>query len=156
MIRKATIKDVKRIQKLVKFYAKRDEMLPRSLNELYENIRDFFIFEQNGKVAGCCALHICWEDLGEIKSLAVVKSKHGRGIGKKLLTACLEDAARLKLKKIFALTYKPAYFKKFGFKEIDKANLPHKIWIDCIKCVKFPDCDEIALIKELPSSKGGT
>jgi len=149
MIRKATIRDVKKIQKLINFYAKRDEMLPRSLNELYENIRDFFIFEHGGKIAGCCALHICWEDLGEIKSLAVAESKQGEGIGRKLLTACLKDAKRLKLKKIFALTYKPLYFKRFGFKEIDKAALPHKIWIDCVKCVKFPDCDENALIKEL-------
>lgn len=149
MIRKATIRDVKKIQKLINFYAKRDEMLPRSLNELYENIRDFFIFEHDGKIAGCSALHICWEDLGEIKSLAVAESKQGEGIGRKLLTACLEDAKRLKLKKIFALTYKPLYFKRFGFKEIDKAALPHKIWIDCVKCVKFPDCDENALIKEL-------
>lgn len=149
MIRRATIRDVKNIQRLINVYAKMDEMLPRSLSELYENARDFFIFEHKGKIAGCAALHICWEDLGEIKSLAVAKAKQGHGIGKKLLTACLEDAKRLKLKKICALTYKPLYFKKFGFKEIDKANLPHKIWIDCIKCVKFPDCDEVALIKEL-------
>ena len=71
--------------------------------------------------------------MGEIKSLAVVKAKQGQGAGKKLLMACLEDAKRIRLKKIFALTYKPLYFKRFGFKEIDKANLPHKIWIDCIK-----------------------
>lgn len=149
MIRRATIRDVKKIQKLIKFYAEKDEMLPRSLNELYENIRDFFIIEQGGKITGCCALHVCWQDLGEIKSLAVLKTKQGRGVGKELLSACLKDAKRLGLKKIFALTYKPLYFKKFGFNEIDKANLPHKIWIDCIKCVKFPDCAEIALIKEL-------
>lgn len=149
MIRRATIKDVKNIQKLINFYAKKDEMLPRSLNELYENVRDFYIFEQRGRIAGCCALHICWEDLGEIKSLAVAKADQDSGIGKKLLTACLEDAKSLRLKKIFALTYRPMYFKKFGFKEIDKANLPHKIWTDCIKCVKFPDCDEFALIREL-------
>ncbi|MDD5450178.1 MAG: N-acetyltransferase [Candidatus Omnitrophica bacterium] len=149
MIRKATIKDSAKIQKLINFYAKGDEMLPRSINELYENVRDFFIFEQKGKIIGCCALHICWEDLGEIKSLAVIKSKHGQGIGTKLLEACLNDAKKLKLKKLFALTYKPMYFKKFGFKEIDKAALPHKIWTDCIKCVKFPDCDEVALIREI-------
>jgi amino-acid N-acetyltransferase len=148
-IRKATIKDAKKIQKLINFYAKKDEMLPRSLNELYENVRDFYIFEHKNRIIGCCALHICWEDLGEIKSLAVAKANQDRGIGKRLLSACLQDAKKLELKKIFALTYKPAYFKKFGFKEIDKANLPHKIWTDCIKCVKFPDCDEFALIREL-------
>lgn len=149
MIRRATIRDVKNLQKLIKFYAERDEMLPRSLNELYENIRDFVVFEQNKKVTGCCALHVCWQDLGEIKSLAVLKAKHGKGIGGRLLLACLKEAKRLGLKKIFALTYKPLYFEKFGFKEIEKTQLPHKIWVDCIKCVKFPDCTEIALIKEL-------
>ncbi len=149
MIRKANIQDVKHLQKLIKFYAERDEMLPRSLNELYENIRDFFIFEQNKKIIGCCALHVCWQDLGEIKSLAVLKSEHGKEIGKRLLLACLKEARTLRLKKIFALTYKPLYFEKFGFLEIEKALLPHKIWIDCIKCVKFPDCNEVALIKEL-------
>ncbi|MEI8176658.1 MAG: N-acetyltransferase [Candidatus Omnitrophota bacterium] len=149
MIRRAKIKDVKNIQKLIKFYADRDEMLPRSLNELYENIRDFFVFDERGKVAGCCALHVCWQDLGEIKSLAVAQSKHRKGIGKKLINACLTEARSLGLKKIFALTYKPLFFKKFGFNETEKANLPHKIWVDCIKCVKFPDCNEIALIKEL-------
>ena len=149
MIRKANIQDVKRLQKLIKFYAERDEMLPRSLNELYENIRDFFVFERNKKIIGCCALHVCWQDLGEIKSLAVSKSEQGTGIGRRLLLSCLKEAEELKLKKIFALTYKPLYFRKFGFREIEKANLPHKIWIDCIKCVKFPDCAEIALIKEL-------
>lgn len=149
MIRRATIDDVKQLQKLINFYAGLDEMLPRSLNELYENIRDFFVFEQNKKIAGCCALHVCWQDLGEIKSLAVAKAKQRKGIGSTLLSACLKEAKKLGLKKIFALTYKPLYFKKFGFKEVEKANLPHKIWIDCIKCVKFPDCNEIALIKEL-------
>lgn len=149
MIRRATIKDVKKMQNLIKFYAEKDEMLPRSLNELYENIRDFFVFEQKGKIAGCCALHVCWQDLGEIKSLAVLKTKQGKGIGKKLLLNCLNEAKRLGLKKIFALTYKPQYFEKFGFAQIEKANLPHKIWIDCIKCVKFPDCNEVALIKEI-------
>lgn len=149
MIRKAAIDDVKGIKKLITFYADRDEMLPRSLNELYENIRDFFVFEQKGKIWGCCALHVCWQDLGEIKSLAVLKAKQGKGIGKRLLSACLNEARQLGLRKIFALTYKPPYFKQFGFKDVNKSELPHKIWTDCIKCVKFPDCKEFALIKEL-------
>lgn len=149
MIRRATINDIKQIQKLIKFYADRDEMLPRSLNELYENIRDFFIYAENKKVIGCCALHVCWQDLGEIKSLAVVKTRQGKGVGAQLLNACLKEAKRLGLKKIFALTYRPEYFKQFGFKDIEKATLPHKIWIDCINCVKFPDCNENALMKEI-------
>lgn len=149
MIRRAIVKDVKQIQKNINFYAERDEMLPRSVSELYENIRDFFVFEQKGKVVGCAALHVCWQDLGEVKSLVVLNTWQHKGVGKKLLSACLKEAKRLGLKKVFALTYKPSYFEQFGFRESEKKNLPHKIWVDCIRCVKFPDCNEIALIKEL-------
>ncbi|MFH1847915.1 MAG: N-acetyltransferase [Candidatus Omnitrophota bacterium] len=149
MIRKAAIQDVKQMQRLINFYAERDEMLPRSLNELYDDIRNFYVYEKNKRIMACCALNVCWHDLGEIKSMAVAKSMQGKGIGKKLIAACLNDARDLGLKRLFVLTYKPLYFKKFGFQEIDKANLPHKIWSECIKCVKFPDCDEIALSMEL-------
>jgi len=148
-IRKANVSDVKKIQKLVNFYAKRDEMLPRSLNELYENIRDFWVYAEGTNIYGCCALHIDWEDLAEIKSLAVVKSKKGRGIGKKLLEQCLKDAGALKVKKVFALTYIPEFFEKFGFTIVDKKELPHKIWSECIKCMYFPGCKEIAMMKEI-------
>ncbi len=149
MIRKATVNDVKKIQKLVNYYAKRERMLPRSLNELYENIRDFFIYTEGGKVLGCCALHIDWEDLAEIKSLAVLSSKGGKGIGTKLLDQCMKDAKVLKVRKVFALTYVPEFFEKFGFKIVDKKELPHKIWSECIRCMYFPGCKEIAMVKEL-------
>ena len=124
-------------------------MLPRSLNELYENIRDFFVYAEGKKIYGCCALHIDWEDLSEIKSLAVALSKTRSGIGKKLLEECLKEAKALKIKKVFALTYVPGFFKQFGFKVVDKSKLPHKIWSECIKCVYFPGCKEIAVMKEL-------
>lgn len=137
------------MQKLIGYYAKHDKMLPRSLNELYENIRDFFVYEEGGKVYGCCALHIDWENLSEIKSLAVAPSKSGKGVGKKLLGECIKEAKALKLKKIFALTYIPGFFEQFGFKVIDKADLPHKIWSECIKCIYFPGCKEIAVMREL-------
>ena len=149
MIRKANLDDIKKMQRLINFYAKKDEMLPRSLSELYENIRDFFVFFEGKKIYGCAALHISWENLAEIKSVAVLKSKSKKGIGAKLLEACLGEAKRMKVKKVFVLTYKPDFFKKFGFRIIDKAKLPHKIWTECIKCVNFPDCDEIALEKEI-------
>ena len=149
MIRKAKVTDVKKIQKLIGYYAKRDKMLPRSLNELYENIRDFFVYAEGKKIYGCCALHIDWEDLSEIKSLAVALSKTRSGIGKKLLEECLKEAKALKIKKVFALTYVPGFFKKFGFKVVNKSKLPHKIWSECIKCVYFPGCKEIAVMKEL-------
>ncbi len=149
MIRKAKLKDAKEIQRLIKLYSTRGEMLPRSLSELYDNIRDFVVFTQNRKVIGICALHICWEDLAEIRSLAVEEKIRGRGIGGKLVKACLEESRRLGVKRVFALTYQSDFFERLGFKKVDKSVLPHKIWTDCLKCVKFPDCDEIAVVKEL-------
>jgi len=149
LIRKANVTDVKNIQKLINFYAKRREMLPRSLNELYENIRDFVVYAEGKNVHGCAALHVDWEDLAEIKSLAVARSRKGRGIGKKLMEQCLKEAKALKVKKIFALTYVPEFFAAFGFKVIDRKELPHKIWSECIKCVYFTNCEEIAMMKEV-------
>jgi len=149
MIRKAKISDIKELHKLINFYADRGEMLPRSLNELYENIRDFLIFEEKGEILGCCALHVSWEDLGEIKSLAVKPGYTGKGIGRKLIEGCLEETNDLGIKKVFALTFKPEYFEKRGFRKIEKDELPHKIWSECINCAKFPNCDEIAMLKEM-------
>jgi amino-acid N-acetyltransferase len=149
MIRKAKISDVKDIQRLIKLYSERGEMLPRSLSELYDNIRDFFVFIRNHRLVGICALHICWEDLAEIRSLAVEKRLRQKGIGAKLVEVCLEEAKSLGAERIFALTYQPEFFQKMGFKRVDKNILPQKIWGDCLKCVKFPDCDEVALVKQL-------
>jgi len=149
MIRKATIDDIKEIQELINFYAKQDRMLPRSLNELYENIRDFFVYEEKGKILGCCGLHVAWENLAEIKSLAVDESQQKKGIGAMLAKQALEDAKKLKVKRVFALTYAPSFFEKLGFKKIEHAELPHKIWSECIKCVKFPDCAENALAMDI-------
>jgi amino-acid N-acetyltransferase len=141
--------DVRKIQRLVNFYARKDEMLPLALNDLYDRIRDFYVYERNGQIIGCGALHISWEKLGEIRSLAVQKTRQRKGIGKKIVNACLKEAKELGLEKVFVLTYKPEYFRQFGFKDTDKYQLPHKIWTDCVKCVHFPDCAEDALIKVL-------
>ncbi len=149
MIRKARIEDIKEIQKLINSFAKQDLMLPRSLNELYENIRDYWVIEDRNKIAGCAALHISWDDLAEIKSLAVAKNKQKKGMGKELVFSCLNEAKDLGAKKIFVLTYKPEFFKKFGFKRVKTSELPHKIWAECINCCKFPNCQEIALLKVL-------
>lgn len=149
MVRKAKISDIKQIQALINAFAKKDLMLPRSLNELYENIRDFWVAYDNRKVVGCCALHISWDNLAEIKSLAVESKSQSKGIGTKLVTSCIEEAKELGAQKIFVLTYRAKYFQGFGFKRIKHAALPHKIWAECINCCKFPDCREIALVKEL-------
>lgn len=149
MLRKATIKDVGKIWKLINQYADKRQMLPRSLSELYETLRDFYVYSENDQMLGCGALHITWEDYGEILSLAVEPGKGGQGIGSKILKACEQEARALGLGKIFTLTYVPGFFEKHGFSRVDKNTLPHKIWSMCIKCPKFPDCDEIALVKEL-------
>lgn len=148
-IRKAKISDLRQVHKLVNYFAKKDEMIPRSLNELYETLRDFVICEDNIKVCGVCALHIMWEDLAEIRSLAVAEKYQKRGIGKNLIKQCLKEAKTLGIKKIFALTYHPEFFKKLGFVDIDKSSLPQKIWGDCLRCHKFPECDEHAVIFNL-------
>jgi len=149
MIRKAKIADIKDIQKLLTSFANRGEMLSRSLSELYEALRDFYVFEQDDRVIGASALHIIWEDLAEVRSVAVAEDAGRRGIGSQVVTACIDEARALGLKRIFCLTYKPDFFAKFGFSIVDKSELPHKVWGDCIKCVKFPDCDEIAMILDL-------
>lgn len=150
MIRKATVEDVKDIQELINYYAEKDRMLPRSLNELYENIRDFFVYDEDGEILGCVALHVAWENLAEIKSLAVLESRQKENIGTLLVKSAFEDAKDLKVKRIFALTYVPSFFERFGFKKVAHSELPHKIWSECIKCVKFPDCQEIALVVDIP------
>ena len=151
MIRKALIADVREIHRLLLDYARDGLLLSRSLAELYESVRDFYVFEVDGKVVGTAALNICWEDLAELRSLAVHPDYNGRGAGKELVLACLDEARRLGIRKVFALTYKQAFFEKLGFSLIEKSQLPHKIWGDCMKCAKFPDCDEIALSIDLPT-----
>jgi amino-acid N-acetyltransferase len=148
-IRKSTIVDVRQMQKLINEFAKREEMLPRSLNELYENIRDFYVCENRGEIIGLCALHILWEDLAEIRSLAVKGEFQKKGIGRRLLRRCLDEARRLGIKRVFALTYHPEFFEKSGFRRAEKTELPQKIWGDCLKCPKFPECDEDAVIIDL-------
>jgi len=148
-IRKAVIADIVEVQKLINQYAKKEQMLPRSLNELYENIRDIFVCEKDRTIVGTCCLHILWEDLAEIRSLAVRKQAQKEGIGTKLVKSALLEAKQLGVKRVFVLTYTPEFFTRLGFKEIDKATLPQKIWGECLKCHKFPNCDEMALIKEL-------
>ncbi|GAB4417714.1 MAG: N-acetyltransferase [Thermodesulfovibrionales bacterium] len=148
-IRKARASDIKAIHKLVNEFAKSGEMIPRSLNDLYENIRDIFVYEDSAEIKGVCALHILWEDLAEIRSLAVKLEAQGIGIGRRLVNTCLKEAKKLGIPRVFALTYHPDFFKKLGFKEIDKLKLPHKIWGECLRCPKFPECDESAVIINL-------
>ena len=149
MLRGAHIKDVDQMNKLINHFAKKDLMLPRSLSDLYENIRDYYVYVENSKIIGCAALHIFWKDLAEIKSVAVEENYQKKGIGKQLIQKCLEEGKVLGINKLFVLTYIPGFFERMGFKRVDKELLPHKIWSECIKCYKFPDCEEVPLMIEI-------
>jgi amino-acid N-acetyltransferase len=145
MIRKAILQDARQIHKLLLNYAKDGLVLPRSLMEIFEAIRDFYVFVDNERVVGAAALNICWEDLAEVRSLVVHEDFGGRGIGRHLVEACISEARQLGIGRVFALTYQQTFFEKLGFAVIEKSELPQKIWGDCIKCAKFPECDEIAM-----------
>ncbi len=149
VIRKARTADVNNIRKLINAFADEGRMLAVSLNQLYEGLRNFWVLELDGKVIGCGALKIIWEDLGEIRSIAISEKFQKSGYGNLLVTKLLQEAEELELKKIFVLTYVPAFFQKLGFERIVKSKLPHKVWTDCINCPKFPRCDETALLKKL-------
>ncbi|OEU50301.1 MAG: acetyltransferase [Desulfuromonadales bacterium C00003096] len=144
-IRKARIPDAKAIHQLLITYAQQELMLSRSLPDIYEKIRSFYVYEVSGEIVGTVSLQIWWADLAEVRSLAVAEGQMKQGVGRQLVQACLEEARGLGLKKVFALTYQPVFFEKMGFQYIEKAELPQKIWSDCVKCPKFPDCDEIAM-----------
>lgn len=149
MVRRTKTTDVPAIQRLVNFYAQKGDLLPRTLQELYERVRDFYVFEQEGKIAGVCSLFIYWADLAEIRSLAVEPEFEGRGIGRAVTEACLAEARDLLITRVFALTYKTAFFERLGFRVVNKIDLPEKIWKDCLKCSKFYHCDEVAVLLEL-------
>jgi len=133
------------MQRLIGRFAERDEMLPRALHELYENLRDFFVVEEDGEVVGCAALHVNWANLAEVKSVAVASGQQGRGIGRMLVQACIEDARELGVAELYCLTYRADFFRALGFHEIDRGSLPRKVWSECVRCPKFSNCTEIAM-----------
>lgn len=151
MIRKAKISDAKAIHKLLSTFSDRGDVLPRSLNEIYDNLRDYSIYCQgeSGSIVGTCAIHVSWENLAEIRSLAVEAGFTKKGVGRALVENCLAEAKELGISRVFVLTYKKDFFEKVGFHLMDKSGLPHKIWADCMRCVKFPGCDETAMMREM-------
>lgn len=144
-IRPARMGDVKDIHALLKHFADQGLLLGRSISSLYDQLRDFVVYDDDG-VKGVCSLHICWDDLAEIRSLAVSEDMQGAGIGEALVNVCLDEASRLDIGRVFTLTYQAPFFRKLRFVEIDKRDLPHKVWSDCLNCPQFPDCDEEAMI----------
>lgn len=159
-IRRATLADVEAMHALINGFADKGLMLAKSRRQLYQNIRDFWVAEalvQDGKptFAGCGALHIIWGDLGEIRSLAVDERFQNSGVGRQLGQALLREAGMLKLPRVFALTYQQAYFEHLGFYLVEKSTMPHKVWGECMDCPKFPNCDELAMIKDAPFLETG-
>jgi len=149
MIRKARVSDVFEVKELINSYATEGCMLSRSLDSLFTTIRDFVVMEKDGHIIGCCGVHPDWEDLGEVVSFAVARPHTRQGIGTRMLEACIEDSKTIGLGKLFVLTSSPDFFKKRGFTEIQKEDLPWKIWADCVNCPKYPDCNSASLIKEI-------
>src|SRR3989339_312862 len=149
IIRDAKISDVKEIYRLINYYAEHDKMLFRSLANIYENLQTFIVAEDAARILGCCALHVSWSDLAEIKSIAVGEGNSGKGVGKGLVEKSIQKAGELGVKKVFALTLTPGFFEKQGFRVIDKDLLPMKVWKDCARCPKQMNCDETAVIREL-------
>jgi len=155
MIRNARMGDIKKIYSLLKYFADKDLLLGRSLSSLYDQLRDFSVYVEKAeddpdqeKLLGVCALHICWDNLAEIRSLAVTDGYQGKGVGRQLINKALSAADSYGITRVFTLTYQPEFFRKLGFEDIDKSELPHKVWSDCIQCSKFPDCNEEALMWE--------
>lgn len=149
VIQRARLADVDDMKVILDHYAKEGELLNRSRMDMYERIRDMVVARLDGELVGMAAMHVLWEDLGEVRSLAVNPEKRGAGVGGKLLEACMQDAKELGIKKVFSLTYRPGFFEQHGFNQVEKSELPHKVWKDCLNCVTFPDCDEVALIREV-------
>jgi amino-acid N-acetyltransferase len=148
-IEKARIKDAPQIQQLINSFADNGEMLARPLSEIYENIRDFFVVRDGDKVIACAAIHVNWSDLAEIKSVAVAEDSQRKGLGNRLINACLKEATALGIPKVFCLTYKADFFSTMGFTTVEKMTLPHKVWNECYRCPKFPNCDEVAMVRNL-------
>jgi amino-acid N-acetyltransferase len=146
---RAKVSDAISMHQMISHFADKGEILPRALSEIYEDIRDYFVVRKGNQVIACAALHVTWVDLAEIRSLAVDEKEQNQKIGSLLIQACLEEAKELGIPRVFCLVRKPAFFEKHGFKLIDKMELPQKVWVECYRCPKFPNCDEVALIRQL-------
>ena len=152
VMRKAQVSDVPQIVELVNHYAAQGLMLPRSYNRVYQNVRDFTVIEEEGTIVGCGALHVLWEDLAEIRSLAIVPELAGNGLGGQIVRRLIEEARELGIPTVFAFTYQVGFFERLGFQVVDKDTLPRKVWVECIDCIKYPNCDETAVVLHLNSN----
>ncbi|MFH0942276.1 MAG: N-acetyltransferase [Chloroflexota bacterium] len=152
-VEKARISDVPQMHQIINTFAGKGVMLPRPLSELYENIRDYFVVRQGERVVGCASLHVSWDDAAEVRSVAVIDESQHHGVGSALVEACLNEARELGIATVFCLTYQPEFFGRFLFSQVDKMELPRKVWTECYHCPKFPNCDEVAMVCRM--GKGG-
>ena len=148
-IRKATMRDIPALLDLINGYASKGIMLPRTEFEMAENIRDFTVLDDGGQALACAALHFYTPHTGEVRSLAVDPKAENRGIGRRLTEALESEARQCNLQTLFAFTYVPGFFRKLGYVEVDRSQLPLKAWKDCMRCPKFQCCDELAMVKQL-------
>lgn len=141
---------IPQMQIIVKPYVEDGTILYRSDNEIANTIRSYTVAKLDGEVVGFSALHIYSTKLAEVRMLVIKDNLQGKGIGYKLVSQLLKEGKSLGLKRVLTLTYSEDFFKKLGFKVIDKNEIPdHKVWEDCIKCKRFPECNEIALVIDL-------
>ncbi len=148
-IRKATVKDVNSMLDLINIYANKGLMLAKTRYKLFSTVQNFFVAEDTGKVVGCVSISVIWDDLCEICSLAVLEEYKKQGIGRKLINACIDEAKKLEISKIIALTYQDKFFEKLNFKQVDKDRFPRKLWRECLECPKLENCDELAYLYEI-------
>lgn len=145
------MEDVKAMHRLLNHFADKRELLPRSISEIYENLQQFFVLEEDGVLMGTSALYVTWDNLAEVKALAVDEKYHGQGLGRRLLEACIQTAKELHIRRLFTLTLRTGFFEHLGFQHVSKDDLPHKVWTECVKCVFFPErCVEYAMVLDLP------
>ncbi len=149
VVRRARVADVQRLYELINHYAAYGDMLPKTLDHLYRRVREFKVADAGGEVVGCSALQILWHDLAEIVSLTVHPDFRGRSLGRYLVEAQMDEARQLGMPVVVALTLKPAFFSRLGFREVPRLHLPHKIWQECTVCFKQECCDEVAMIREV-------
>ncbi len=148
-IRRARVGDVPRLYELINYYATRGDMLPKTLDQMYNRVRSFNVAEADDEVVGCAALHITWADIAEVVSLAVHPDFQGRGLGRRLVEPLFDEARELGIPTLFTLTLQVGFFSRLGFHELPKLNLPHKIWQDCATCFKQDRCDEVAMLRQI-------
>lgn len=150
-VRKPTVTEVEGIKSLIDAAVKQGAVLPRELQELFENVRDFYVYVlDSGEIGGCVALHIDTIELAEVRSLVVREDLRGKGIGEQLVDAVLREAQDLDIARVYALTRVVPFFTKSGFHVVDKGELPYKVFKDCLRCRLFPGCDEVAVVVDLP------